>query len=572
MGVRYLNTARKRLGDYLVELGFITQEQLQVALSEQRTKGGKLGTILLQMGFLSEDILLAILGKQSGVSYVSLSEYGAISDDAIKSVPEAIARTQVLVPIKKEGNLLTIAISDPLNVFATDDLKLLTGCEIRMVVASDTEIHEALERYYGAGPAPKAEAVPAAAPAPAAPAPSGPPVEFVGESFDASRDGDAVEKLVSMTLEEAVRKNASVVHVEPQNERLAVRFRVGNALENQPSPPKKIQDALIRYLKSAARLDPSSSGLAQNGLATFRAGQKNVEAALSFIPTAHGDAVAVRLRAASDAPAELGSLGFSERGLETLKRTLQARSGLVLLAGPESTSLAYAVLSSINPDVTNIMTIEDPIERMLTGVNQSQVRPEAGLTPARLLKTVSRQDPDIVFVADLCDRDTINLASEIAISGRLVIAGLAASDAPSAMSRLLEAGADATSLAAALRLVVSHRMLGRVCDGCKEVYEVPSSELVKLGAKAGVEKLVELHRGKGCAACGRMGHRGTFPIFQTLELNFDVRHVLARKGSAADLRSASMAAGAESFRRAAIDALLAGRTSMDEVTRTTGLD
>jgi len=475
MGVRYLNSARKRLGDYLVELGFITEEQLEVALREQKDKGGKLGSILIQLGILSEDILLAILGKQSGVSYVSLAEYGEIPDEAIQAVPETIAKNQMLMPIKKEGNLLTIAIADPLNVFATDDLKLLTGCDIRMVVASDNEIKAALEKYYQKKKKQKDEgqlqnAVNEINDSPAEPG----EIEMVTQTaFDVEGDMDGAPavKLTNLILGDAVRKGASDIHIEPLETKMVVRFRIDGVLHVQPSPPKKLQSALISRLKVMGDMDISERRVPQDGRTKIGIEGRNLDIRISSIPTVYGEKVVMRLLDPQGLQLDLGQLGFDSRELTVFKRNIMSANGMILVTGPTGsgkTTTLYSALSILNSPDTNIVTIEDPVEYILPGINQVQAKPDIGLTFANGLRAFLRQDPDVIMVGEIRDKETGEIAGNAALTGHLVLATLHTNDAPSTVIRLLNMGVEPVLISATLRMVIAQRLLRRICSNCKK--------------------------------------------------------------------------------------------------------
>jgi type IV pilus assembly protein PilB len=579
MGVRYLNSSRKRLGDYLVELGFITDQQLDAALKEQKDKGGKLGTILIQLGFLSEDILLAILGKQSGVSYVSLSEYGDIPEEAIRAVPESIAKNQMLVPIKKEGNLLTIAIADPLNVFATDDLKLLTGCDVRMVVASDAEIKAALDKYYAPKNAKKAkskegglrdtvdginlEQLNAST------------AEFIKESvFDVEGEGESAPavKLTNMIMSDAVLKGASDIHIEPSDGKLIIRFRIDGVLHIQPSPPKRIQSALISRLKVMGDMDISERRVPQDGRTKIQIEGRELDIRISTVPTVFGEKVVMRLLDPKGLQLDLEKLGFDSRELDVFTRNIRAANGMILVTGPTGsgkTTTLYSALSILNEPDTNIMTIEDPVEYILAGINQVQAKPDIGLTFASGLRAFLRQDPDVIMVGEIRDKETGEIAGNAALTGHLVLATLHTNDAPSTVIRLLNMGIEPVLIAATLRMVIAQRLLRRICSKCKETYEVPGSEIASLGMVCDPNVPVKIFRGKGCEACGNSGFKGRVGVYEVLEINEEMRQLVVKKAPPSDIRAAATRTGVEPLRAVAIKKMMQGVTSIDEVIRVT---
>jgi type IV pilus assembly protein PilB len=580
MGVRYLNSARKRLGDYLVELGFITDQQLDAALKEQKDKGGKLGAILIQLGFLSEDILLAILGKQSGVSYVSLEEYGDIPDEAIRAVPETIAKNQMLVPIKKEGNLLTIAIADPLNVFATDDLKLLTGCDIRMVVASDNEIKAALEKYYSKNNPKKPKKSEGGLKDTVneinmGELSSAPTVEFIKESIfeiDEEGEGAPAVKLTNMILSDAVLKGASDIHIEPSEGKLAIRFRIDGVLQAQPSPPKKIQSALTSRLKVMGDMDISERRVPQDGRTKIQIEGRELDIRISTVPTVYGEKVVMRLLDPKGLQLDLEKLGFDAKEMETFERNIHAANGMILVTGPTGsgkTTTLYSALSILNEPDTNIMTIEDPVEYILTGINQVQAKPDIGLTFANGLRAFLRQDPDVIMVGEIRDKDTGEIAGNAALTGHLVLATLHTNDAPSTVIRLLNMGVEPVLIAATLRMVIAQRLLRRICVKCKEPYEVPGSAIAALGLEVDINKPFKIWKGKGCNFCGNSGFKGRVGIYEVLEMNEEMRQLVVRKAPPSDIRAAATRTGVEPLRTVAVKKLLSGVTSIEEVLRVT---
>jgi type IV pilus assembly protein PilB len=579
MGVRYLNPTRKRLGDYLVELGFITEEQLNTALREQKDKGGKLGSILIQLGILSEDILLAILGKQSGVSYISLSEYGEIADEAISAVPESIAKNQMLVPIKKEGNLLTIAIADPLNVFATDDLKLLTGCDIRMVVASDNEIKAAIEKHYGKKKKKQNEEQfketvnqinlnkDSGAPE----------VQFVKDSiFDVeeSMDGAPAVKLTNIILSDAVRKGASDIHIEPLETSIVVRFRVDGVLQKQPTPPKKLQSALTSRLKVMGDMDISERRVPQDGRTKIQVEGRELDIRISTVPTVHGEKVVMRLLDPQGLQLDLTQLGFDQRELSVFQNNIRAANGMILVTGPTGsgkTTTLYSALSILNEPDTNIMTIEDPVEYILPGINQVQAKPDIGLTFANGLRAFLRQDPDVIMVGEIRDKETGEIAGNAALTGHLVLATLHTNDAPSTVIRLLNMGIEPVLIAATLRMVIAQRLLRRVCKNCKTDYQISGTELAAVGVRMQMDggAKIKVYKGMGCETCHGSGYKGRVGVYEVMEINEEMRQLIVEKAPPSAIRTAAAKTGVEPLRDVALKKMMSGATTIDEVVRVT---
>ena len=579
MGVRYLNSSRKRLGDYLVELGFITDEQLEVALREQKDKGGKLGSILIQLGILSEDILLAILGKQSGVSYVSLSEYGEIPEEAIAAVPETIAKNQMLMPIKKEGNLLTIAIADPLNVFATDDLKLLTGCDIRMVVASDNEIKAALDKYYHTKKKKKdnGELQNAVDQINLDTTKDVAEIQVVRQTaFDVEGDMDGAPavKLTNLIMGDAVRKGASDIHIEPLETKMLVRFRIDGVLHVQPSPPKKLQSALISRLKVMGDMDISERRVPQDGRTKIQIEGRNLDIRISSIPTVYGEKIVMRLLDPQGLQLDLSQLGFDQRELTVFKRNIHSANGMILVTGPTGsgkTTTLYSALSILNSPDTNIVTIEDPVEYILPGINQVQAKPDIGLTFANGLRAFLRQDPDVIMVGEIRDKETGEIAGNAALTGHLVLATLHTNDAPSTVIRLLNMGVEPVLIAATLRMVIAQRLLRRVCANCKKPYQISAMEVGALGVQMAVEanSSITLYKGSGCDVCHNSGYKGRVGIYEVMEISEEMKQLIVRKAPPSEIRTAASRTGVESLREVGIKKMLSGHTTIEEVVRVT---
>ena len=573
---------RKKLGDLLVEVGIITAEQLQEALEEEKIRGGKLGEVLMELGYITEDVLLAFLGKQCGVSYVSLSEYGEIEEEVIKSVPESVARHQTLIPIALDGKTLTIAMSDPLNVFAIDDLRLMTGREINVVIASDSEITNAIERYYGAkgsmGDILKEMELSADGEG---------NVEVVRMSESGGEDIIALEtageqapviKIVNIVLTGAVKSGASDVHIEPYEKTLRVRYRIDGVLHEVSAPPKKLQNAVVSRLKIMASLDIAERRLPQDGRIKIRVMDKEVDLRVSVLPTSFGEKVVMRILDASSLCLDLTKLGFEPEVLSIYKKNIEVPYGIILDTGPtgsgKSTTL-YSTLSTLNYPDRNIITIEDPVEYVLQGINQVQAKPDIGLTFAAGLRSFLRQDPDIIMVGEIRDTETAEIAINAALTGHLVFSTLHTNDAPGAVTRLNNMGIEPFLTTSTVVMVVAQRLIRIICKHCKEPYEVPADFLSGIGVKDEEikrEKKVTLYRGKGCDNCSNTGYRGRTACFEVMEINDDVRELVINRESTHLIKAKARECGMLTLREAAIKKLLAGVTTVEELMRVTFAD
>jgi len=573
---------KKKLGDLLVEVGIITAEQLQEALEEGKIRGGRLGEVLMELGYITEDVLLAFLGKQCGVSYVSLSEYGEIGEEVIRSVPESIARHQTLIPIELDGRTLTIAMSDPLNVFAIDDLRLMTGKEVNVVIASETEIKNAIEKYYGARGSMenilkemelsvKDEAN----------------VEVVKKTNAGAEDIIALEaageeapiiKIVNFLLAGAVKAGASDIHIEPYEKTLRVRYRIDGVLHEVSAPPKKLQNAVASRLKIMASLDIAERRLPQDGRIKIRVINKEVDLRVSVLPTSFGEKVVMRILDASSLCLDLTKLGFEPDALSIYKKNIEVPYGIILVTGPtgsgKSTTL-YSTLSTLNYPDRNIITIEDPVEYVLQGINQVQAKPDIGLTFAAGLRAFLRQDPDIIMVGEIRDTETAEIAINAALTGHLVFSTLHTNDAPGAVTRLNNMGIEPFLTTSTVIMVVAQRLVRVICKHCKEPYEVPADFVSSIGVKAEYikgKKKVTLYRGKGCDNCSSTGYRGRTACFEVMEINDDIRELVLNRESTHIIKAKARERGMVTLRETAIKKLLAGITTVEEVMRVTFAD
>ena len=573
---------KKKLGDLLVEVGIITAEQLQEALEEEKIRGGRLGETLMELGYITEDVLLAFLGKQCGVSYVSLSEFGEIDEEVIKSVPESIARHQTLIPIALEKKTLTIAMSDPLNVFAIDDLRLMTGKEINVVIASESELKSAIEKYYGA---------------------KGSMEDIVKEmelsindegnvevvkkadaggddiiALEAAGEEAPIIKIVNLLLGAAVKTGASDIHIEPYEKILRVRYRIDGVLHEVSSPPKKLQNAVVSRLKIMAALDIAERRLPQDGRIKIKVVNKEVDLRVSVLPTAFGEKVVMRILDASSLCLDLTKLGFDPDVLSIYKKDIEVPYGIILVTGPtgsgKSTTL-YSTLSTLNYPDRNIITIEDPVEYVLEGINQVQARADIGLTFAAGLRSFLRQDPDIIMVGEIRDTETAEIAINAALTGHLVFSTLHTNDAPGAVTRLNNMGIEPFLTTSTVVMIVAQRLVRVICKHCKEPYEVPTDFLSSIGVKEEEiksKKKVTLYRGKGCDNCSNTGYRGRMACFEVMEITDDVRELVLNRESTHLIKSKARENGMVTLREAAIKKLFTGVTTVEEVMRVTFAD
>ncbi len=569
--------ARKKLGDLLTEVGIISKEQLKKALQEQKENGIKLGEALIALGYITEDVLLAFLGKQCGVPYVSLSEYGEISPDVIRSVPENVVRHQTLIPISKEGSILTIAMNDPLNVFATDDLRLMTGCEINPVIASETEIKNAIEKYYSV---------------------KGSMDDIIKEMSEPGDDGNLevlkeeeeeedlamlaaageeapIIRICNLIISGAVKAKASDIHIEPYEKKLRVRYRIDGVLHEVNSPPKKLQNAIASRFKIMSGLNIAERRIPQDGRIKIKVIGREIDFRVSVCPTSFGEKIVMRILDSSNLCLDLNKLGFEPDTLAVFNKCIAAPYGIILVTGPtgsgKSTTL-YSALSTLNFPDKNINTIEDPVEYVLPGINQVQVRPDIGFTFASGLRSFLRQDPDIIMVGEIRDIETGEIAINAALTGHLVLSTLHTNDAPGSVTRMLNMGIEPFLITSTVVMVIAQRLARVICKDCKEPYEISTEYLESLGASKELfkgKKKVNLYRGKGCDKCSNTGYKGRLACYEVMEMNDRIRKLILQGKSTIEIRKAARETGMVSLREAAIRKMLSGATTVEEVLRLT---
>ena len=571
----------KKLGDLLAEYGVITDEQLDQALKEQQQRGGQIGQILIDLGFITADVLVAFLGKQAGVPYVSLSEYGDISEDIIKLVPETVARHQTLIPISKNGNVLLIAMANPLNVFATDDLRLMTGYEINTVIASESEIKAAIEKYFSA----KGSINDAVQELELRGAKDD--VEILKDK-DVGKDITALEsagddiapivRIVNLIISGAVRAKASDIHIEPYEKTLRVRYRIDGVLHEVSAPPKKTQNAVISRMKIMACLDIAEKRIPQDGRIKIKVLNSEIDIRISVLPTAFGEKVCMRILDASSLCLDLSKLGFEPETMRMFQKNMDAPHGIILITGPtgsgKSTTL-YSALSKLNQPDVNISSIEDPVEYAINGINQVSAKPDIGLTFAAGLKSFLRQDPDIIMVGEIRDTETAEIAINAALTGHLVYSTLHTNDAPSALTRINNMGIEPFLTTSTVVMIVAQRLIRVICRNCAEEYEVPADALLSIGVtkqEIGNVKTVKLHRGHGCERCSGTGYKGRLGCYEVMELNDKIRELVLQKASSQAIKKAAIENGMMTLRNATVRKVLAGTTTIEEMLRVVTLD
>ncbi|OGS19284.1 MAG: type IV-A pilus assembly ATPase PilB [Elusimicrobia bacterium RIFOXYA2_FULL_40_6] len=566
----------KKLGEMLVNLGILTPEQLKEALEIQKQSGGKLGHILMQLGYVTEEVLLTFLGKQAGMQFISLAEFGTISEEVLQSVPESIIRHQTLIPIEKKGKLLTIAMADPFNIFAIDDLKVMTGYDVQVVISSEKEIKESIEKYYTAKGSMEnvLKDIEATIEDSNLEVLKEKEIETDNITLEAMSEEAPVVKIVNFILTSAIKQKASDIHIEPYEKILRVRFRVDGVLHEQQGPPKKMQNAVISRLKIMANLDIAEHRLPQDGRIKIKIMNKEISFRVSVLPMVNGEKIVMRILDASSLCVDLHKLGLEPETLAIFEKNIQLPFGINLVTGPtgsgKSTTL-YSALTTLNHPDINISTVEDPVEFVIEGINQVHVRADIGLTFAAGLRSFLRQDPNIILVGEIRDKETAEIAINAALTGHLVFATLHTNDAASTVTRLSNMGVEPFLTTSTIAMVVAQRLLRTICKNCKEPYEVPVEHLISLGVKPeqfGGKKTAVLYRGKGCENCSK-GYKGRLGCYEVMEMNDEMKELILNKEPTHKVKQLAKRNGMLTLRESALRKLLGGVTTVEEVLRVT---
>jgi len=581
-----------RIGELLLKEKRITVEQLQEALNHQRQHGGKLGFNLVKLGFVKDAEITALLSKQYGVPSISLHDF-EIDPAVIKLVSGETAQKYQIVPLARAGASLTIAMTDPTNVFAMDDIRFMTGYNVEPVVASETAVLEALEKYYGKVPAAagnggaegSASALEVASRAleqmPMITDAEGVEVleeleEISAETLAKQGEEAPIIKLVNVLLMSAIQKGASDIHIEPYEKELRVRYRIDGLLYNIMAPPLKFRDAITSRVKIMSKLDISEKRLPQDGRIKIRFqdnGQpKDIDFRVSCLPTLFGEKIVMRLLDKDKLMLDMTRLGFESESLSKFETAILKPWGMVLVTGPTGsgkTNTLYSSISRINTPETNIMTAEDPVEFNLVGINQVQVRENIGLTFAAALRSFLRQDPNIILVGEVRDFETAEIAIKAALTGHLVLSTLHTNDAPSTVNRLMNMGIEPFLVASSLNLICAQRLVRRICKNCVEQHPTPVAALVQAGFSNDEAKSVVPNHGRGCEKCNNTGYKGRVGLYEVMEVTEELRELILVGASALELRRKAIEEGMLTLRQSGLRKVKDGLTTIDEVVRET---
>jgi type IV pilus assembly protein PilB len=566
-----------RLGEILIKESLITQDQLQKALEFQRSNGGKLGSCLAKLGYITDDDITGVLSRQYGVPSINLKYY-EIDPTVIKLIPQDTAARYQVIPLSRVGSVLTIAMTDPTNVFAMDDIKFMTGFNVEPVVASESAIAEAITRFYGGSTnheelskmmkdlVDEEQDLELAAEE----------QELDAAALEKAAEEAPIIKLVNLILTDAVKRGASDIHVEPYELEMRVRFRVDGVLQTVMNPPFRLKDAITSRMKIMAKLDIAEKRLPQDGriMIKYKADgkKKELDFRVSTVPTLYGEKIVLRLLDKENLRLDMTKLGFEAESLKKFERNILKPYGMVLVTGPTGsgkTNTLYSSVARLNTVETNIMTAEDPVEFQLQGINQVQMKEQIGLNFAAALRAFLRQDPNIILVGEVRDFETAEIAVKAALTGHLVLSTLHTNDAPSTISRLMNMGIEPFLVATSVNLICAQRLVRRICTNCKEALDVPEQALIDAGFTPDEAKTTKIYHGRGCGTCNKGGYKGRTGLYEVMEINDEVRELILVGASALELRKKAMEQGMITLRRSGLIKVAAGQTTLEEVLRET---
>jgi type IV pilus assembly protein PilB len=561
-----------RLGELLVREKLISLSQLRAAQEEQQRSGGNLGYTLARLGYISDNEITSFLSQQYRVPTIDLDEY-EIEVEILKLVSKEQCEKHRVIPVSRTGNSLIVAMADPTNLHAIDDLKFLTSYNIEPVIASETAINGAIEKYYNAGPS--YEEVMAGF--------DENEIDFTGEEEDinllelekASEDAPVV-RLVNMVMLNAIKKGASDIHIEPYEKKLRVRVRIDGVLLEEMTPPLKLKNAISSRLKIMSQLDIAERRLPQDGRIKLKLGKgREMDFRVSVLPTIWGEKIVMRLLDKGNLQLDMTKLGFDVEPLKDFMWAIEQPWGMVLVTGPTGsgkTTTLYSALSELNRIGSNISTAEDPVEYNLHGINQVQMHDEIGLNFAMALRAFLRQDPDILMVGEIRDFETAEIAVKAALTGHMVLSTLHTNDAPATISRLLNMGVEPFLITASVNLVLAQRLARKVCNECRQPIKIEASVLADMGFTKEQIATGQLMKGAGCRVCNGTGYKGRVALYEVMRFSDNLKEMVLQGSSTAELKAAAIRNGMLTLRMSGITKVLAGVTTTEEILRVTMQD
>ena len=563
-----------RIGELLLREKLITTDQLKKAIDEQKKSGGRLGYNLTKLGYIAEKDLTGFLSRQYGIPTIDLSTH-EVDHEIVKLIPEDVAQKYQVIPVSRTGSTLVVAMADPSNIFAIDDIKFLTGYNVEPLVASDASIKTAIEKYYEASEMGGLEGV---------------LTEFDEGEMEVVQDEEEVDlsdlkkavedapvvKLVNLILTDAIKKGASDIHIEPYEKTFRVRYRIDGVLHEVMKPPIKLKNAIVSRIKIISQLDIAERRLPQDGRIKLKLSKsKEMDYRVSVLPTLFGEKVVMRLLDKSNLQLDMTKLGFEQKALDDFMGAIHRPWGIVLVTGPTGsgkTTTLYSALSELNKISENISTAEDPVEFNLHGINQVQIHEDIGLNFAASLRSFLRQDPDIIMVGEVRDYETAEIAIKAALTGHLVLSTLHTNDAPSTVNRLLNMGIEPFLVSSACNLILAQRLARKICKDCRA--KMPSAEkvLIDLGVPPAEAARMEVFKGSGCATCGGTGYKGRIALYEVMPFSEPVKELVLNGASSAELKRAAVREGMKTLRMSGVTKVAEGVTTIEEILRVTMAD
>ena len=593
-----------KLGEILVRENLISPQHLREALDYQREHGGRLGFNLVKLGLISDDMITAVLSRQYGIPSVNLDLF-SIDASVLSLIPQEVAQKHSVLPLSRVGATLTLAMVDPTNVFAMDDVKFMTGLNVEPVVVAEGSVQQAIAKYYGTSREIELASMPEAEVISEKAGKNGngaithadlvslDSIDFeTGQSEDVEvvEDNEEIDlstlsrmsedapvvRLVNVLLVDSLRRGASDIHVEPYEKELRIRFRIDGVLYDVMHPPLKLRDALISRIKIMSKLDISEKRLPQDGRIKIKvkvdSRSRELDFRVSTLPTLFGEKVVLRLLDKQNLMLDMTKLGFEPESLVKFKRNIAKPYGMVLVTGPTGsgkTNTLYSALQSLNTVDTNIMTAEDPVEFNLPGINQVQMKEQIGLNFAAALRSFLRQDPNIVLVGEIRDFETAEIAIKAALTGHLVLSTLHTNDAPSTISRLMNMGIEPFLVATSVNIIQAQRLIRRICKDCKQEHQNPPEALIEVGFSTEEAKTLKTFKGKGCSTCNNTGYKGRIGLYEVMEITDEIRELILIGASALELRKKAIDDGMITLRESGLHKIRGGVTTPEEVVRET---
>jgi len=568
-----------QFGEFLISKNLLTRRALLEVLNEQHEQGGRLGELLVKLKVLGEDDVTRALAEYLSLEYVRFDDIEKIDKNIARMLPEAVAKRFCLAAIGEENNKIIVAMADPLNVIAIDTITLKLKRQIKPVISSEKEIRRAIEIvYHGSDIEEQHLRDLVELEVSKEDGPDGLLAQESQET-DISSEADAAKppviRFVDLLLSQAVKSRASDIHIEPQEYSMSIRMRIDGMLRNMVPPARKMQSAVVTRIKILSDMDIAERRLPQDGRFKIKALGRNIDVRVSTIPTIYGEKVVMRILDAAAVDHNLDKLGFEEKLLEEFKTILAQPHGIIIVTGPtgsgKSTTL-YSVLNQLKDPTKNITTVENPVEYRLAGINQIQVKPEINLTFASCLRAILRQDPDIVLIGEIRDKETVDIAIKASLTGHLVLSTFHTNDAPSAISRLLYMGIEPYLLASALNLIVAQRLVRKICDHCKEPTTIDEKILKHLKISSEQARETVFYHGRGCKSCGGSGYMGRLPIFEFLVMDNDIKEMVVHKATETQIRASARQKGYGGLLESGIIKTLQGLTTAEEVLRVTFME